>query len=91
MMPDDTVGCITDAEEITLNYVSPDARLRGDSSALLKALEHRAMERGNETCRLTSTETARRFYLARIFRRRTHGRQVWHEVQLPDVKAADDG
>jgi GNAT superfamily N-acetyltransferase len=65
MMPDDAVGCVTDAGEITLNYVSPDVRLRGVSSALLKALEHRAMERGNETCRLTSTETARRFYLAR--------------------------
>jgi len=59
------VGCVTDAGEITLNYVSPDARLRGVSSALLKALEHRAMEQGNERCRLTSTETARRFYLAR--------------------------
>jgi GNAT superfamily N-acetyltransferase len=59
------VGCVTGAGEITLNYVSPDARLRGVSSALLKALEHRAMERGNERCRLTSTETARRFYLAR--------------------------
>lgn len=59
------VGRVTDAGEITLNYVSPDARLRGVSSALLKALEHRAMEQGNERCRLTSTETARRFYLAR--------------------------
>src|ERR1700722_3999876 len=59
------VGCATDAGEITLNYGSPDARLRGGPSALLKALEHRAMEQGNERCRLTSTETARRFYLAR--------------------------
>lgn len=56
------VGCVTDAGEITLNYVSPDARFRGVSSALLDALENRARSRGNERCTLTSTETARRFY-----------------------------
>lgn len=56
------VGSVTDAGEITLNYVSPDARFRGISRALLGALEARAVERGNERCRLTSTETARRFY-----------------------------
>ncbi len=59
------VGCVTDAGEITLNYVSPDARFRGVSSALLDALENRAKSRRNERCTLTSTETARRFYLAR--------------------------
>jgi GNAT superfamily N-acetyltransferase len=59
------VGNVTGAGEITLNYVSPDARFRGVSSALLTALEHRARERGNEACELESTETARRFYLAR--------------------------
>jgi GNAT superfamily N-acetyltransferase len=56
------VASVTDAGEITLNYVSPDARFRGVSRALLGALEARAVERGNERCRLTSTETARRFY-----------------------------
>ncbi|SDR79177.1 GNAT family N-acetyltransferase [Bradyrhizobium canariense] len=59
------VGCVTSAGRITLNFVSPDARFRGVSSALLTALEHRAVERGNEHCTLESTETARRFYLAR--------------------------
>jgi GNAT superfamily N-acetyltransferase len=59
------VGCVTHTGEITLNYVSPDARFRGVSSALLTALERRAREGGNETCELESTETARRFYLAR--------------------------
>jgi GNAT superfamily N-acetyltransferase len=39
------VGCVTDAGEITLNYVSPDARFRGVSSALLAALEDSARER----------------------------------------------
>jgi GNAT superfamily N-acetyltransferase len=59
------VGSITDAGEVTHNYVSPDARFRGVSTALLGALERRAIERRNELCTLKSTETARRFYLAR--------------------------
>lgn len=57
-------GSVTDAGEITLNYVSPDARFRGVSRALLAALEARAAERGNVRCTLTSTETAHRFYLS---------------------------
>jgi GNAT superfamily N-acetyltransferase len=56
------VGSVTDAGEITLNYVAPEARFRGVSRALLRALEVRAAERGNRRCRLTSTETAHRFY-----------------------------
>ena len=56
------VGAVTDAGEITLNYVSPDARFRGASRALLLALERRAAERGNARCTLNSTETAHRFY-----------------------------
>jgi GNAT superfamily N-acetyltransferase len=59
------VGCVTGAGRITLNYVSPDARFRGVSSALLAALEHRAIKGRNTRCTLDSTETARRFYLAR--------------------------
>src|SRR5260370_12968372 len=46
------VGCVTDTGEITLNYVSPDARFRGVSDALLGALEARAIERGNKLCTL---------------------------------------
>src|SRR5215472_15990986 len=55
-------GAVTDAGEITLNYVSPDARFRGVSRAMLAALESRAADRGNDRCTLISTETARRFY-----------------------------
>jgi GNAT superfamily N-acetyltransferase len=58
------VGSVTDAGQITLNYVSPDARFRGVSRAMLGALEARAAQRGNTRCTLKSTETARRFYLA---------------------------
>ena len=56
------VGAVTDAGEITLNYVSPDARFRGASRAMLVALETRARDRGNRRCTLFSTETARRLY-----------------------------
>jgi len=59
------VGSVTDAGEIMLNYVAPEARFRGVSSALLAALEARAADRGSTRCTLLSTETAHRFYLAR--------------------------
>jgi GNAT superfamily N-acetyltransferase len=58
------VGSITDAGQITLNYVSPDVRFRGVSKALLAALEARAILRGCTACIPNSTETARRFYLS---------------------------
>lgn len=58
------VGSVTNAGHINLNYVSPDARFRGVSRALLGALEARALARGNARCTLDSTETAREFYLA---------------------------
>jgi GNAT superfamily N-acetyltransferase len=58
------VGGVTDAGRITLNYVSPDARFRGVSRSLLRALEGRAAARGSNRCTLISTATARRFYTA---------------------------
>lgn len=58
------VGSVTATGEIQLNYVSPDARFRGVSRALLQALEKRAIDRGNTRSHLISTETARRFYLS---------------------------
>ena len=58
------VGLVTDAGEIDLNYVAPEARFRGVSREIMHALEARAKERGNMRCTLTSTETARRFYLS---------------------------
>jgi GNAT superfamily N-acetyltransferase len=62
------VGSVTDAGEITLNYVAPEARFRGVSRALLGALEARALARGNTRCRLVSTETAHRFYQSAGYR-----------------------
>jgi GNAT superfamily N-acetyltransferase len=56
------VGAVRDTGEITLNYVSPDARFRGVSRAMLAALEAQACGYGRTRCTLRSTETARRFY-----------------------------
>ena len=58
------VGLVDDTGEIHLNYVSPDARFRGISREVMRVLETRARERGSTRCTLTSTETARRFYLS---------------------------
>jgi GNAT superfamily N-acetyltransferase len=58
------VGSVTDGGRITLNYVSPDARFRGVSRALLAALKTRAVERGVTQCTLSSTETAKSLYLS---------------------------
>lgn len=58
------VGSVADAGEVLLLYVSPDARFRGVSKALLAALEEAAREKGAAVITLVSTGTARRFYLS---------------------------
>lgn len=56
------VGCIRTDGEITLNYVSPDARFSGVSAAIVEALEHWARAAGHDCVVLDSTTTARVFY-----------------------------
>jgi GNAT superfamily N-acetyltransferase len=51
--------------EILLNYVAPEARFRGASSALLATLEHALSAHGHREAHLESTRTAHRFYRAR--------------------------
>ena len=58
------VGAIKVSGEISLNYVSPDARFRGISRALVARLEARALELAIEMITLQSSATARQFYLA---------------------------
>jgi GNAT superfamily N-acetyltransferase len=58
------VAAMTSSAEIILNYVSPDARLRGVSKALLRGLEARAANLGMPLLKLQSTATALRFYKA---------------------------
>lgn len=48
--------------EVLLNYVLPEARNSGVSKMLMRAVEDYFRERGVETARLKSTETADRFY-----------------------------
>lgn len=55
-------GAFNAGREIILNYVSPDHRFAGVSSALLSAMEEGL---GPGAARLSSTVTAHRFYLAR--------------------------
>ena len=56
------VGGFNTAREITLNYVAPTHRFMGVSTALLEALE---LGLGAGEARLSSTETALRFYKSR--------------------------
>lgn len=58
------VGAATASGEITLNYVSPDARFQGVSKALLAALEAYLREQGKTRSTLWSTCTAYQFYRA---------------------------
>src|SRR5258708_4782317 len=44
------VGSVNDKGEVTLNYVSPDARFRGVSRTMLRALDTRAIARDNRRC-----------------------------------------
>lgn len=85
------VGGVTDGGEITLNYVSPKARFRGVSSALLKALEERAMARGAVRATLLSTETAHRFYVSRGYQGHgTAARKIRNGGVLSDGQNARD-
>src|SRR6266446_2224392 len=61
------VAAIDNSGEITLNYVSPDARFRGVSKALISRLEARALELGARRVTLESTATARGFYLSACY------------------------
>ena len=56
------VAAMDDSGKITLNYVSPDARFRGVSKALVQQLEAAARALGLSECVLETTQTALRFY-----------------------------
>jgi GNAT superfamily N-acetyltransferase len=58
------VGMLGRTGEIMLNYVSPDARWRGVSKALLAHMENEARTKHVLRCTLESTKTARAFYEA---------------------------
>lgn len=58
------VGAGSVGGEVTLNYVSPDARNRGVSKAILASLEVYFRDMGNKYSTLISTRTVHQFYLA---------------------------
>jgi GNAT superfamily N-acetyltransferase len=62
------VGATFENSQIALNYVAPEARFSGVSAALLAAMEERLTLAGARRARLTSTLTARAFYIARGWR-----------------------
>ncbi|SRR5258708_28456758 len=63
------VGAMNESGEITLNYVSPDARFRGISKALLQRLELQASYLGIRSITLQSSLTALRLYESAGYRR----------------------
>lgn len=62
------VASCSNPDRINLNYVSPDARFMGVSSAMIAALESALRRQGSEHVSLVSTRTAHAFYLARGYR-----------------------
>jgi len=59
------VGGFTGAGDVILLYVEPALRFNGVSAGLLARIEERAREIGLPRLRLTSSLTARRFFLER--------------------------
>jgi GNAT superfamily N-acetyltransferase len=76
------VGMLSGAGEIMLNYVAPQARFSGVSAALLAHMETYAAAHRLSSLRLTSTWTARDFYLARGYE---------PEKEEADIFDAEDG
>ena len=62
------VGGFNQRGEVLLNYVAPEARFSGVSTALLAAMESGLQAAGHVAASLTSTVTAHDFYLARGWR-----------------------
>jgi GNAT superfamily N-acetyltransferase len=76
------VAALTNAGHVTLNYVAPEARFRGVSKALLRALEAKAAALGCRSCTLETTRTAARFYRTRGYREQAGG-GPWPRMTKP--------
>ena len=59
------LGTLSGGGEIILLYVLPEARFQGVSTALLARMEEQTRALHREICSLTSSLTARRFFLSR--------------------------
>jgi len=82
-------GSVTDAGEINLNYISPDARFRGVSRPWLLPSKR---ERSNEALIDARFSVPRRLIASTNpsdISRTALRREIRHRVELPDVEAAD--
>jgi GNAT superfamily N-acetyltransferase len=84
------VGSVTSGGYIGLNYVAPEARSSGVSRQMLTHLEHEARGFGLARVFLTSTATARNFYLAAGYRLR-RGEAIIDTSEVPMEKLFDEG
>ncbi len=83
------VGAVSDTGEISLNYVSPDARFRGVSRAILRALETRAVARQRALHASQFRDGAPLLPCVRLRRRWPAAGQIRHDRQLSDVEKPD--
>ncbi len=83
------VGSVTSEGYIGLNYVAPEARFSGVSRQMLTHLEHEARRSGLARVFLTSTATARNFYLAAGYRLR-RGEAMIDGSEVPMEKLFDE-
>lgn len=73
------VGLLAGSGEIMLLYVAPENRFQGISKALLLAMEEQLRKLRKDFCSLTTTQTAKQFYLDRGY------------ALLEDEESLDDG
>ena len=81
------VGAVTDYGEILLAYVDPGFRFKGVTHALLKAMEDQCRGGIVERMSLTTTETARPFFLGRGYVLEEEEGDAFAEAELAMVKS----
>ncbi len=80
------VGAVSDYGEILLAYVEPALRFQGVTHALLKQMEETCRGGIVERMSLTSTETAREFFLGRGYQLEEEEGDAFAETELALVK-----
>ena len=81
------VGAVTDYGDILLAYVEPRFRFKGVTHALLKAMEDQCRGGIVERMSLTTTETARPFFLGRGYVLEEEEGDAFAEAELAMVKS----
>ena len=81
------VGAVRDDGEVMLNYVAPAARFQGVSKTLLMRMEALAKSKLAERMSLTTTETARQFYIDRGYVAEDEEGDLFSDEQCGMIKA----